>query len=102
MIEGYIQNIPDAGVIGACKRNEQDMTNPQIFLDSRHWRTATQLEKEYVFFHELGHCFLLLDHDDSTTDNGACVSIMASGTTSCRVEYNDITREALLDELFAK
>ncbi|MEM9548245.1 MAG: hypothetical protein AAGA77_19845 [Bacteroidota bacterium] len=101
-IEGYLQNIVDNGVIGACRRNDGEGRNRSVFIDKPYWVTATQLEKEYVVFHELGHCFLLLDHDDTENDNGECVSIMASGLGNCRDNYNELTREELLDELFSK
>jgi len=101
-IEGYIQNIIDGGVIGACRRNDGDGINRSTFFDKEYWSTATSLEKEYVVFHELGHCFLELDHDDSENEKGECTSIMASGTGSCRDNFNNLTRDELLDELFSK
>lgn len=101
-IEGYLQNIADNGVIGACRRNDGDDVNRSVFFDKPYWETATNLEKEYVVFHELGHCFLLLDHDDRENDKGECLSIMASGTSGCRDNYNELTRDSLLNELFAK
>ncbi len=101
-IEGYLQNIVDNGVIGACRRNDGEDRNRSIFFDEPYWVTATRLEKEYVVFHELGHCFLELDHDDSENEKGECVSIMASGIGSCRDNFNDLTRDELLDELFSK
>lgn len=102
MIEGYMQNIPTDGVLGACKRNADNETNPQIFIDNPYWRDATNLEREYVMFHELGHCFLKLSHDDSQDEKGDCVSIMASGVGDCRTNYNQTNRDSLLNELFAK
>lgn len=101
-IEGYLQNIIDDGVIGACRRNDGEGTNRSIFFDAPYWETATALEKEYVVFHELGHCFLNLDHDDRENEKGECISIMASGTGSCRDNYNGLSRTELLDELFSK
>ena len=101
-IEGYLQNIVDNGVIGACRRNDGPEVNRSVFFDKEYWNTATNLEKEYVVFHELGHCFLLLDHDDRENEKGECISIMASGTTSCRDNYNTLTRDDLIDELFSK
>lgn len=101
-IEGYLQNIPGSGVLGACKRNEENEDSPQIFLDRPYWKTATDLEREYVMFHELGHCFLKLSHDDSVDSTGNCASIMASGLSGCRNNYNQVNREILLDELFSK
>ena len=101
-IEGYLQNIIDEGVIGACRRNDGEGKNRSIFFDEPYWNTATHLEKEYVVFHELGHCFLELDHDDRENEKGECISIMASGTGSCRDNFNSLTRDELLDELFSK
>ena len=101
-IEGYLQNIADDGVIGACRRNDGEGKNRSVFFDKPYWVTATRLEKEYVVFHELGHCFLELGHDDGENEKGECISIMASGTGSCRDNYNSSTRDDLLDELFAK
>ena len=101
-IEGYLQNIPDTGVLGACKRNASNEDNPQIFLDKPFWRTATNLEREYVVFHEFGHCFLKLGHDDSKDDKGDCVSMMASGIGDCTPNYNQYNRDSLITELFAK
>lgn len=101
-IEGYLQNIADNGVIGACRRNDGDGVNRSVFFDKPYWETATHLEKEYVVFHELGHCFLKLDHDDRENEKGECVSIMASGIGGCRDNFNEITRDTLLNELFSK
>ena len=101
-IEGYLQNIPDSGVLGACKRNAENEDNPQIFLDKPYWRTATNLEREYVMFHELGHCFLKLGHDNSQDSKGDCLSIMASGVGDCTSNYNQFNRDSLITELFAK
>jgi hypothetical protein len=101
-IEGYLQNIADTGVIGACRRNDGDGVNRSVFFDKPYWGTATSLEKEYVVFHELGHCFLKLDHDDRENEKGECISIMASGIGGCRDNFNAITRDTLLNELFSK
>lgn len=101
-IEGYIQNVSPDGVIGACQRNENNANNRATFFDRTYWESATDLEKEYVVFHELGHCFLLLDHDDSADSGGSCISIMASGLGGCVENYNSITRDTLIDRLFAQ
>jgi len=101
-IEGYLQNIIDDGVIGACRRNDGEGKNRSTFFDEAYWDNATDLEKQYVVFHELGHCFLELDHDDNENEKGECISIMASGIGSCRDNFNELTRDELLDELFSK
>ncbi len=56
--------------------------------------------REFVVFHELGHCDLGRDHRDEAFDNGVCVSIMRSGLGDCRDYYHPRTREGYLDELF--
>ena len=85
-------------VLGFC--NNEDKDNHYIVLDAKYWPTATDLEKELLVFHELGHCLLGRDHDDTTLADGTCLSIMHSGTGSCRNAYSIATRKAYLDELF--
>ncbi len=72
-----------------------------IRIDIQYWNTANDLEKEFIVFHELGHCFLKRDHDDGRDANGWCTSIMTSGNGSCKNHYNLDTREAYIDELFS-
>lgn len=68
-------------------------------------------QKEALIFHELGHCFLLRDHDNSTLPNGDPKSMMVKnnlsvyspcvyaigGTTECNFVFK---RDYYLDELF--
>jgi len=58
------------------------------------------MSKEYLVFHELGHCILGRSHSNDILENGDCKSIMQSGTSNCKGNYNDENREMLLDELF--
>ena len=97
-IEGYIEQINDGNVIGQCWYNSQHPN--EIRIDQEYWQSVGTIGRELVVFHELGHCYLGRDHTEATTSNGNCVSIMASGTGSCRNRYNQVTREAYLDELF--
>ncbi|MEE9438299.1 MAG: putative metallopeptidase [Saprospiraceae bacterium] len=99
-IEGYIQNITSSGVIGLCRLNEENNENPSILLDTPYWSDATDLEREYVVYHELGHCFLRREHKDLADTTGTCISIMASGLGTCVGTYTSSNREELLDELF--
>ncbi|MEM8907356.1 MAG: putative metallopeptidase [Bacteroidota bacterium] len=97
-LEAQIQEIINPTVAGQCTRHD-DSPNV-IIIDSSTWRDASDLEKEYLVFHELGHCYLNRGHRDEINPNGTCVSMMQSGTISCRRNYNQVTRAAYIDELF--
>lgn len=97
-VSGYLKIITQSGVIGQCAHND---TKPNtVIIDQLYWNTATDLEKEFVVFHELGHCVLNREHLDNSDNQGNCVSIMTSGTGSCHINYTVATRTGLLDELF--
>lgn len=97
-IEAKFQNIAAFSVAGQCKHNAN---NPSlVIIDVSIWEQADALEKEYIMFHELGHCILNRGHlEDRDLDNN-CVSIMQSGTTGCKINYSESTRSSYLDELF--
>jgi len=97
-IQAYFAIIGQSGVIGQCAHSETEEN--KVIIDQDYWATATDLEKEFVIFHELGHCVLNREHLDSSDNQGNCVSIMTSGTGSCHINYTVSTRKALLDELF--
>jgi hypothetical protein len=71
-------------------------------IDRLFWETATMTEKEYVIFHELGHCALNRRHLDTTYKDGTCTSMMQSGNGSCKMVYNAQNRSKYLDELFSQ
>ncbi len=94
------ENISDPSVIGRCRRDENG-NNESIAVDPVYWKLATELEKEYVMYHELGHCVLNRPHTTASDPNNICLSIMEPGTGElCTSNYNETTRAALLDELF--
>ncbi len=97
-VSGIIDVISDNTTVGQCQTSEAG--NRRIVIDQNYWQGYDNSEKEFIVFHELGHCALGRTHDD-TSDNGRiCSSIMHSGTTGCRNDYGDDTREEYLDELF--
>lgn len=98
-ISGEINSIDEEGVIGTC--HYQSHTPNHVTIDFDFWERASTLYREYVVFHELGHCVLLRDHNDAHDSNGVCVSVMHSGLTDCRTIYNQEFRESYLDELFS-
>jgi len=97
-ITGTIENIDEENVQGQCISNSARAN--QLLINTQFWNTSSDLLREFVIFHELGHCYLDRDHIDDETSNGACISIMHSGTSGCTNTYNSNTRAALLDELF--
>lgn len=97
-IEGYLRLITTSSVIGQCAYHEDEPST--VIIDVVYWKTATDLEKEFLVFHELGHCALRREHLDDSDGHGNCISIMTSGIGGCDIRYTTSTREALLDELF--
>lgn len=92
-------------VLGRC--NLSSVRNPirTINLNETFWESATELEREYLVYHELGHCFLDRFHPmpPPVDAQGNCLSIMSAGTANCLgiQVYSEDKREALLDELFS-
>lgn len=97
-IEGHLENIEETDVSGKCQFNS--VYPDKVTIDVNFWRSASDLEKEFVVFHELGHCFLEREHTEEATNGNVCKSIMHSGTGTCRNAYSLSTRTNYLDELF--
>ncbi len=95
---GYIENIEQRGTLGQCKSYTNGST--EIVIDEPYWNRVGETEREYLVFHELGHCLLDREHEDTKDASGVCTSIMQSGEGNCRGIYNLDNRDELLDELF--
>ena len=98
-IGGYIQNIETRGTLGQCKSYSDG--SQQVIVDEEYWNNISDAEREYLVFHELGHCLLEKEHNDEKDENGNCISIMQSGNNDCKGEYNSDNRDNLLFELFS-
>ena len=98
-VEARIGDIKEQNVIGQCSWNQQHQHS--IVLEQDYWRNATDMQREFLVFHELGHCVIGRGHRDESDTNGNCMSIMSSGTGDCRVVYNSSNRDRLLNELFS-
>lgn len=72
----------------------------EINIDQSYWRRNGAMDREFLIFHELGHCLLGRSHLDMASPSGTCLSMMNSGTGSCSKNYNLTTRSDYLDELF--
>lgn len=98
-VDATISDIATPNVIGQCSWDQT--LKHSIVIDQTYWRAANDLQREFVVFHELGHCVLGRAHVDNSDANGSCISIMSSGTGDCRVVYSISNRNSLVDELFS-
>lgn len=98
-IRGLIQEIAEQGIAGQCSYGNRQSSR-EIIIDTEFWNKSSRLYKEYIVFHELGHCYLNRDHKDACFSNRTVVSIMRSGHGTCRDNYTNLTRNYYVDELF--
>lgn len=98
-ITAEIMEITEDGVAGTCSFGSH--TPRHIVIDQTFWNNVSDLSKEFVVFHELGHCSLLRGHREDAHADGTCVSLMRSGLEDCRDNYRLTTRESYIDELFS-
>lgn len=98
-LRAIIEDIPEQNVAGLCTYNSA-LPN-QITIDEGFFSRSSFLYNEFIIFHELGHCVLNRNHDESSNIRGTCNSIMRSGLGNCRDNYTNDTRELYLDELFS-
>ncbi len=99
-ISGDIDAIDENNVIGTCQYG--GFSTNHVTIDNVYWDRSTDLGKEFVVFHELGHCFLNRGHTEDSTSEGLCVSLMRSGNGGCRDAYSTRNRAYYLDELFSQ
>ncbi len=72
-----------------------------VTIDREVWETLRDVQKEYLIYHELGHCFLGRPHKTDLLELGeVCSSLMSPGGFCIRDVYDDRWREYYLDELF--
>ncbi|GJM28305.1 MAG: hypothetical protein DHS20C17_09400 [Cyclobacteriaceae bacterium] len=97
-ITGVILEIDETHVLGRCSFPRAQPN--RVTVDQTFWNRGSDLFREFVVFHELGHCFLLRSHLEDQLPNGACSSIMRSGNGTCLDNYSSRTRNFYVDELF--
>jgi hypothetical protein len=65
--------------VGECWTwEEKKRLKHTIKIDQSYWDSADDNEKEWLIYHELGHCVKDLDHLEETFPDGSPTSIMAS------------------------
>lgn len=97
-ISAEIIEINDEGVAGSCSFGTYHPNH--IVIDKTFWNQSSNLLKEMVVFHELGHCSLFRGHKEGSYIDGTCLSLMRSGLGDCKDNYKVSTREKYLNELF--
>lgn len=97
-IAGTIDFIRDNTTVGQCQSSEEG--NKRVLVDKAFWSEYDFYGKEFIIYHELGHCFLNREHDNAVLGGNVCESIMQSGISGCTNAYDASTRESYLDELF--
>jgi hypothetical protein len=100
ILTAQISEIQGEGVAGQCSRPVNSLDNDIVIDESFINSNVSNLLKELVIFHELGHCFLQREHREDEYPNGNCISIMRSGVDGCRDNYNSSFRSIYIDELF--
>lgn len=65
---------PSSGLyyIGLCSYGQ----NPTVTIDQGYWSTASEIDRQELIDHELGHCILGRQHRNDTLPNGNPASIM--------------------------
>ncbi len=97
-ITGVIEAIDEEHVAGQCSYSP--FTPGDVTVDDEFWNNSGTNFREFIIFHELGHCYLKRDHREDSDNFGFCKSIMRSGVEDCRDRYNTQTRHTYIDELF--
>ncbi len=97
-IGAIVDFIRDNTTVGQCQNSDEG--NRRILIDKAFWYDYDNYGKEFIVFHELGHCHLDRAHDNATLSGNVCESIMQSGISGCTNAYDEDTREEYLDELF--
>lgn len=105
VIVGKLSLYDNACGMGFSNFNAQKTQRIEILNTDYCWNSRSDIEKENVMFHELGHAMLKRNHTtgNTTFPNGRSKSIMC-GDCSAYTHYydNEILREYYLDELFDK
>lgn len=90
--------IAETGIVGNCERR-----SGRMIIEPAYWKRSDYQEREWIIFHELGHCVLDRAHRNETTATNECLSIMrgAEDGFSCSMNlYAESWRAYYLDELF--
>jgi hypothetical protein len=90
---------------GVCSElGDGNSGSHQIRIRKLYWESLTEIQKERLIFHELGHCELNRPHDNQVFSNGDWKSIMRGAPLPADktpiVNYTGTRRDYYIDELF--
>lgn len=71
-----------------------------VIINRGYWNVASEIERELLIFHELGHCILNMEHDETVRPDGTPASIMYPSSTPDIIWSYRISRDAYMDQLF--
>ena len=97
-LTGELEDLPGENVGGQCTWHSNNPNH--ITIDEPLFNDLSDLYREFIIFHELGHCVLNRDHREDVDQNGSCISLMRSGLGTCHDNYHNGTRHNYIDELF--
>ena len=97
-ISGDIVPIDGEHVAGQCSYRSRGPNH--VSVDDEFWARSGDSFREFIIFHELGHCYLNRGHREDAFANGVCKSLMRSGVEDCIDNYRSTTRSLYIDELF--
>jgi len=91
--------------VGWSNFNKQNTKRMEILNTEFCWDERTNIQRENLIFHELGHAFLARDHFNTTFPNKTPKSLMCSGSEGACSNFNtfydnEILKGYYLDELF--
>lgn len=92
-------SIEEDYVSGRC-----NIKKGQIEIDSNRWNSMSNKSKEWLIYHELGHCILEREHFNEEFANGECKSIMKGGVdVGCSTNFiSNSWKEYYKSELFTE
>jgi ATP-dependent Zn protease len=87
--------------LAVCKYNN---TKSSIVINTYSWSSLSEVEKEIVIYHELGHCVLGLKHDNTKVDHDWVLSSPLSIMYPYVLEQDWYlkNKKEYLDELFSR
>lgn len=94
-----------SNTLGQCSFNPQyPSIGQRIEINPDFWNNVDTASREYVLFHELGHCLLLRDHDNNEveTEDGYFLQKSIMSTYFSTSEYYTNNYESYLHELFTE
>ncbi len=97
-ITGVIQSLEEDDLAGQCCYSFFSLNH--VVIDAAFWNRVPDRAREFIVFHELGHCELARAHREDAFADGTCKSIMRSGIEDYRDNYRPFTRADYLNELF--